>query len=202
VAGPADLQSYRTTFDALAQGRGRIWPDDAKGVFESYSSETDDLNRIWVLSDTDGDGQLTFAEFACAMHLLSQLSQGLRVPAALPPELLSSIQAAEATPAGPTGPAWGGWTVGAQELQKYRGAFEQLAMGRDRLGPDELGEVFGCSGLSADEMNQVWQMSDLDGDGQLIFLEFACAVHLLGLRRQGWPLPAEAPRELLGSLRS
>jgi len=92
--------------------------------------------------------------------------------------------------------------VGAGELQRYREAFGELARGKDRLGPDELGEVFGCSGLSADEMNQVWQMSDLDGDGQLTFPEFACAVHLLGLRRQGWPLPAEAPQELLGSLRS
>merc|ERR1719413_106293 len=127
------------------------------------------------------------------MHLLSQLSQGLPVPAALPPELLSSIQAAEAAPAGPAGPAWGGWTVGAEELQRYRSAFDELARGRDMLGPDELGDVFGCSGLSADEMNQVWQMSDVDGDGQLTFLEFSCAVHLLGLRRQGWPLPPEAP---------
>jgi len=48
----------------------------------------DMLFKIWNLSDTDHDGEMTLTEYTIAMHLCEQAKKGSEPPSVLPKELL------------------------------------------------------------------------------------------------------------------
>lgn len=93
------------------------------------------------------------------------------------------------------------WNVTQEHLDKYRNLFESIDH-RDPsvLGPDEAKELLDRSGLPNEELAQIWQLSDVDGDSQLTLIEFACAMHLVSRRLQGFDLPESLPPEMLPSL--
>merc|ERR1719215_1937853 len=89
------------------------------------------------------------------------------------------------------------WAVRADELQGYRGIFEELdARGVGRLEFHEVRAVFDRSALSQEDLSHIWRLSDADEDGFLTLGEFSCALHLLQRRRQGATLPLHRPPEL------
>lgn len=47
------------------------------------------------------------------------------------------------------------------------------------------------------ELSRIWQLADIDRDGQLALDEFCTAMHLVVLRRNGIHLPAQLPPQLL-----
>merc|ERR1711933_194001 len=83
-----ELQGYRTLFEGLDhRGAGRLSPDDICDLLERSGVDPSESSCILQMSDLDGDGSLSFGEFACAVHLLSCRRQGLPLPPALPPDL-------------------------------------------------------------------------------------------------------------------
>eukprot|EP00928_Gymnodinium_smaydae_P056799 TRINITY_DN4011_c1_g2_i2.p1 TRINITY_DN4011_c1_g2~~TRINITY_DN4011_c1_g2_i2.p1 ORF type:complete len:1447 (-),score=257.41 TRINITY_DN4011_c1_g2_i2:82-4422(-) len=93
-----------------------------------------------------------------------------------------------------------GWAISANVLSKYRSIFAANALRQsDLMAPDEARELLARSQLPSDELSHVWRICDVNEDGALSFPEFACAMHLVALRRQGGALPSELPAELMES---
>ncbi|CAJ1372236.1 unnamed protein product, partial [Effrenium voratum] len=85
------------------------------------------------------------------------------------------------------------WEADPEELGQYRLLYDCL----DQSDlPTAEAEVLQRSGLSSNELAQIWQLSDVDFDGQLALCEFACAMILTSRRRGGAPLPEELPAPL------
>ena len=57
-------------------------------------------------------------------------------------------------------------------------------------------EVLQRSGLSSEDLAQIWSLSDVDYDGQLVLCEFACAMVLTTRCREGAAVPEELPSAL------
>lgn len=61
---------------------------------------------------------------------------------------------------------------------------------------------FEKSGLKHKDLSHIWQLSDIDQDGQLSLPEFCIAMHLIVLRRNQIDLPQSLPMSLRFSHRS
>ena len=81
AVGPAELRQYAEVFERLPRSVPELLgPDEAKEVLERSGLQVAELSHIWQLADADEDGQLSFAEFACAMHLAARRREGLELP--------------------------------------------------------------------------------------------------------------------------
>ncbi|VDL19446.1 unnamed protein product [Hymenolepis diminuta] len=56
---------------------------------------------------------------------------------------------------------------------------------------------FELSKLPVSNLSQIWELSDVDADGQLSLSEFSVAMHLVVLCRNGVILPTQLPESLL-----
>ncbi|XP_073258737.1 intersectin-1-like [Porites lutea] len=65
------------------------------------------------------------------------------------------------------------------------------------LSGDQARSMLIQSGLSQGILAQIWNLSDLDKDGQLNIEEFALAMHFVEIAKLGQPLPPSVPPELL-----
>ncbi|XP_020620179.1 intersectin-1-like isoform X2 [Orbicella faveolata] len=68
------------------------------------------------------------------------------------------------------------------------------------LSGDQARSMLIQSGLSQGILAQIWNLSDLDKDGQLNIEEFALAMHFVELAKHGQSLPPTVPPELLPPL--
>lgn len=196
------LARYRAFFeDLLAQTpnprAGVVGPGQVKGLLEASGLPPAELSQIWQLSDADGDGFLTLAEFVSAMHLATMRRQGLPLPRSLPQELqVSSFTDRRSSSAGKQA-AGVSWELTPDELEGYWYVFEGLEMGNAGfVKPDEAWSVFERSELQKADLNHIWQICDIDMDGCLNFGEFACALNIVSRCRKGAPLPPALPDEL------
>ncbi|CAM9492324.1 unnamed protein product [Choristocarpus tenellus] len=53
------------------------------------------------------------------------------------------------------------------------------------------------SGLPTDTLRAIWDLADMDKDGQLDMEEFTVAMHLCDATKAGEPLPEQLPRALV-----
>mmetsp|Transcript_11047 Transcript_11047/g.25277 ORF Transcript_11047/g.25277 Transcript_11047/m.25277 type:complete len:1401 (+) Transcript_11047:149-4351(+) len=169
-----------------------------------------DIVRVFALSDIDRDGRLSTVEFACAMHLVSLCSQGVELPATIPEEFWSRLEALKAQrqltlqePVPNVLPDYlpGAWRIYGSELSRYKEAFRRYDKNRDGLIEGaEARYLFDKSYLPPEELEHIWSLADVDKDGRLSLIEFACAMHLVSVRRQGGMLPPTLPLELVQSV--
>ncbi|CAE7225556.1 unnamed protein product, partial [Symbiodinium necroappetens] len=200
-----ELGDYKQLFlrlvgdaDALLGAQG------GKEVLERSGLPLTELAAIWNLSDVDGDGELALCEFACAMHLTARRRAGAVLPEELPspltrlvagavqfPEIANSLPAEDDSR----------WAIDPELLNQYRQIFDGIERRHaDSLSAVEAQEVLQRSRLPNQELEAIWQLSDVDQDGELCFEEFACAIHLASLRREGEELPSQLPPALAASL--
>eukprot|EP00435_Cladocopium_sp_Y103_P055755 s615_g18.t1 len=117
------------------------------------------------------------------------LPQGL-LPTELPGPLLALAQRSDEN-----------WSVKAEELGHYLQTFQRLdAQSKGIVGQEEGREIFERSGLPVQELSFIWQLSDRDADGSLVFQEFAMAMAIVARRRRGWSLPTALPAALVRSV--
>jgi hypothetical protein len=58
-------------------------------------------------------------------------------------------------------------------------------------------KVLGASGLPTASLRDIWNLSDVDGDGQLSLHEFVIAMFLIDMVKQGHAVPAALDPEML-----
>jgi hypothetical protein len=94
-------------------------------------------------------------------------------------------------------PAASGWAIGADERAKYDEIFATLSPSGGKVGGAAVRPVLERSKLPVDTLRSVWQLSDVDKDGQLDRDEFALAMHLVRQCVAGKALPATLGPELI-----
>ena len=93
------------------------------------------------------------------------------------------------------------WSLPEASRQKYLGLFKKLDKdGKGMLEGKTARQVLEKSGLSRNILGVIWELSDLNADGNLSLKEFLIAMHLTTKCKKGFPLPAEIPIELLDQL--
>ncbi|XP_063057847.1 ralBP1-associated Eps domain-containing protein 2 [Engraulis encrasicolus] len=89
------------------------------------------------------------------------------------------------------------WRITAEQRDYYTNQFRSL---QPDLGGLILGTVaknfFTKSKLPIPELSHIWELSDVDRDGALTFLEFCTAFHLIVARKNGYALPERLPASL------
>lgn len=186
------LEKYRSVFvRADLDEDGFVEPMEARDVLAKANLPEEDMARIYTLADLDQDGRLSEGEFICALHLAFRRSKEGLMPSELPAPLLALAQRST------------DWSVKAEELGHYLQSFQRLdAQSKGIVGQEEGREIFEQSGLPVQELSFIWQLCDRDGDGNLVFPEFAMAMAMVARRRRGWSLPSTLPLALVRSVDS
>ncbi|KAL5965311.1 RalBP1-associated Eps domain-containing protein 1 [Taenia solium] len=90
------------------------------------------------------------------------------------------------------------WAMTPDQKAYYLAQFLRLQPDpSDRLGGQAAKSFFELSKLPVTVLSQIWELSDVDTDGQLSLSEFSVAMHLVVLHRNGVMLPTQLPKSLL-----
>lgn len=84
----AHKQECDNVFATLKQINGKATGSAVKAVLMKTDLDTNDLRKIWELSDIDGDGKMDAGEFAVAMWLANEKMAGKPLPDVLPEDLI------------------------------------------------------------------------------------------------------------------
>ncbi|CAF0939796.1 unnamed protein product [Adineta ricciae] len=92
----------------------------------------------------------------------------------------------------------GDWRISADDRTKYDSYFQQCNPIQGYVTGEQARSFFVQSGLPADVLRKIWDLSDITADGRLDKREFTIACHLIASQVQKKvPLPATLPPTLL-----
>ncbi|KAH8716872.1 hypothetical protein GQ44DRAFT_624617 [Phaeosphaeriaceae sp. PMI808] len=98
-------------------------------------------------------------------------------------------------PAQPTG---SDWLISPQEKASYDNLFKGVdTMGRGFITGDQAVRFFSESGLPEDVLAGIWDLADINSEGQLSRDEFAVAMYLIRQQRKGDRVPTTLPPSLI-----
>ncbi|XP_021666064.2 uncharacterized protein LOC110654402 isoform X2 [Hevea brasiliensis] len=84
------------------------------------------------------------------------------------------------------------------DVQKYTKVFVEVDTDRDgRITGEQARNLFLSWRLPREVLKQVWDLSDQDSDSMLSLREFCFALYLMERYREGRPLPASLPRNVM-----
>ncbi|THZ33222.1 hypothetical protein D6C91_00007 [Aureobasidium pullulans] len=94
-----------------------------------------------------------------------------------------------------TGPAW---LIAPPEKAKYDQFFSSIDTANNGvLSGEQAVKFFSDSGLPEETLASIWDLADINSEGQLNRDEFAVAMYLIRQQRSGAPLPAFLPPALI-----
>lgn len=89
------------------------------------------------------------------------------------------------------------WAIQGEEKKKFETIFDSLHPINGKLGGDRVKPILLNSKLSNEILGKVWELSDIDKDGQLDKDEFSVAMHLVYKALEQEPVPSILPQELI-----
>jgi epidermal growth factor receptor substrate 15 len=90
------------------------------------------------------------------------------------------------------------WLISPQEKASYDNLFKGVdTVGRGFITGDQAVRFFSDSGLPEDILAGIWDLADINSEGQLSKDEFAVAMYLIRQQRKGDQLPAALPANLI-----
>jgi epidermal growth factor receptor substrate 15 len=173
---------------------------EANNYFQRAHLKGDQLKIIWNLADPHGRGYLDRRGFYIGLKLIALAQNNLDfhdysnitkdiVPPNLGGDIPQTISLAIADV----------WTIGPTARCTFDRAFEKLSGAMNKIPGSSVKPIFLKSGLSADQLHRIWELSDIDEDGALDRNEFAIAMFLIhGLKSSTLrELPERLPTNLM-----
>ncbi|XP_013381272.1 epidermal growth factor receptor substrate 15-like 1 isoform X3 [Lingula anatina] len=199
VAG-AHSSTYEAYFQqADSNGTGAVGAMEAANFMKKSGLKEKTLSQIWDLADPAGKGYLDKHAFFVALKFIAMAQNGLEVSMAnigahTPPPKMGE----PASPAmQPLGAAPADWAIKTTEKAKYDQIFDGLQPIDGKLSGDKVRPMLLNSKLPVDVLGRVWDLSDIDKDGQLDREEFAIAMHLVYRALENDPVPPALPTNLV-----
>ncbi|CAL8346376.1 unnamed protein product [Merluccius merluccius] len=182
---------------------GQVSAGDAAQFLKRSGLSDSTLGKIWELADSERRGYLDKRGFFIALRLVASAQGGNDISlnnlnqTLAPPKFkdtgspLGSISSALSTSTDSQ------WAIRPDEKGKFEGIFESLLPVNGLLPGDKVKPVLINSKLPLDVLGKIWELSDVDKDGQLDKEEFAVAMHLVYRAMEQEPVPAALPANLI-----
>ncbi|CAF1023585.1 unnamed protein product [Adineta ricciae] len=181
VVGKSQYALYEYHFaQSDPHDHGIVSSIEANNYFQRSHLKPEQLKIIWNLADPHGRGYLDRRGFYIGLKLIALAQNKLDfndysnitkdiVPPNLGGDIPQSISLAVADM----------WTIGPTARCTFDVAFEKLSGTMSKLPGTSVKPIFLKSGLSADQLHKIWDLSDIDEDGALDRNEFAIAMFLI-----------------------
>eukprot|EP01135_Chromosphaera_perkinsii_P000661 Nk52_evm28s147 gene=Nk52_evmTU28s147 len=216
---PAEQHAYQQLFSiADVNGKGQVMGGDAVPFFQKSKLDITVLQKIWTLADNQEAGFLDKKSFFVALKCISLFQMGENFDAGrfgkespiptfegiqIKQQQVPSSSSATSSPVkapGAAGPF--DWKINKEQKSKYENHYSSLNPVNGMIGADAARNFLMESKLPVTSLMKIWELSDMDQDGQLNKEEFFIAMHLTfaGLRGQDIAsLPNSAPKDLIVS---
>jgi hypothetical protein len=80
--------------------------------------------------------------------------------------------------------------ISAADQQRFEQLFRSaVTKGSNSIGADDARDILMRSGLQPQQLAKIWELSDLNKSGQLLFPEFALSLHLVNVALRGQQIP-------------
>ncbi|KAK1878926.1 Epidermal growth factor receptor substrate 15-like 1, partial [Dissostichus eleginoides] len=179
---------------------GRVSAGDAAQFLKKSGLSDSTLGKIWDLADSERKGYLDRRGFFVALRLVASAQGGNDIS-------LNNLNQHLAAPKfkdtnsplltiSTTGPE-SQWAIRPDEKGKFESIFESLCPLNGLLPGDKVRPVLINSKLPLDALGKIWDLSDVDKDGQLDKDEFTVAMHLVYRAMENEPVPATLPTSLI-----
>eukprot|EP00510_Aplanochytrium_minuta_P003709 CAMPEP_0184005720 /NCGR_PEP_ID=MMETSP0954-20121128/227_1 /TAXON_ID=627963 /ORGANISM="Aplanochytrium sp, Strain PBS07" /LENGTH=495 /DNA_ID=CAMNT_0026284055 /DNA_START=18 /DNA_END=1505 /DNA_ORIENTATION=- len=92
------------------------------------------------------------------------------------------------------------WAIDETTFEQHQQEFDELGPKHGLLSGLQVRETLAASKLPTQVLRKLWDLADIDGDGNLDVMEFAVAKHLIFIAKtseDGQTLPAELPPSLV-----
>ncbi|XP_034558459.1 epidermal growth factor receptor substrate 15-like 1 isoform X1 [Notolabrus celidotus] len=179
---------------------GKISAGDAAQFLKKSGLSDSTLGKIWDLADSERKGYLDKRGFFIALRLVASAQSGndislhnLNQNLAAPKIKDSNSPLLSVSTTGPDSQ----WAIRADEKGKFEGIFESLSPVNGLLSGDKVRPILINSKLPLDVLGKIWDLSDVDKDGQLDKEEFTVAMHLVYRAMEMEPVPATLPSSLI-----
>uniref|UniRef100_A0A158R4P9 Epidermal growth factor receptor substrate 15-like 1 n=1 Tax=Syphacia muris TaxID=451379 RepID=A0A158R4P9_9BILA len=184
------------------QGKQMIPAQEAAAFLKRSNLSVQILGQIWELADFNKKGYLDKNGAFVALKLVAACQQG-HAPLAealslsLDPPTFASRCATPSLPVFGNVSCMDKWVISTVEKEKYDSIFDSLNPIDGKVPGAKVRPVLLNSGLPSTSLAKLWELSDLDKDGQLNRSELSIALHLVYRALQGDPIPAVLPASLL-----
>ncbi|EMD38666.1 hypothetical protein CERSUDRAFT_82941 [Gelatoporia subvermispora B] len=221
---PQDKAKFSKLFVSSGAKDGILDGMQARSVLMKSRLPGQTLSHVWDLADVNRRGFLNLAEFNIAMYLVQALMGGqmTSLPQFLPDAIYDVAGVERSTTelpylsaepvAGPSHSRASSTTSVRYEPSPTQQDWDippplkaQSDKMFDTLDPQKSGHLAGNvvvpfllqSGLSNEVLEHIWDLADVGPKGYLTRDDFALAVYLVGLKKQGRELPSTLPTSLV-----
>lgn len=198
------VAQHQTVYDvyfsqADTTGSGAIGALDAGNFLKHSKLKPDILKTIWELADPIGKGYLDRQSFYIALKLiaLSQSGQDVnleKINSVAPAPKLGDLSSSNITSLITSDDPW---YIKASSRISFDKIFDSLSPINDKITGARVKPFLMNSKLPVDILGKIWELSDLDQDGNLDREEFLIAMQLVTKSKEGTIIPDNLPPSLL-----